>query len=122
MKSSPEKVVRIQKTHCIGCTKCVPVCPTNAIIGAPKQLHTVIAPLCIGCGLCITPCPTDCIEWDSLPALNSMGRRQKAQLAKHQVRQKKQQQAKTAARAADTQSVAQSDIQNTLAAILDGVS
>ncbi|MGR8949991.1 MAG: RnfABCDGE type electron transport complex subunit B [Gammaproteobacteria bacterium] len=54
--------VRIDETACIGCTKCLPVCPVDAIIGAQKQLHIVLSDLCTGCGLCIPPCPVDCIH------------------------------------------------------------
>jgi len=47
---------------CIGCAKCLPACPVDAIIGARKLLHTVIASECNGCELCIAPCPVDCIR------------------------------------------------------------
>lgn len=47
---------------CIGCTKCLAACPVDAILGAPKQMHTVIADLCIGCEQCLPPCPMDCIQ------------------------------------------------------------
>jgi len=52
----------IREAECIGCTKCIQACPVDAIIGAAKQMHTVIADLCIGCGLCLPPCPVDCID------------------------------------------------------------
>ncbi len=52
----------IQEETCIGCTKCIQACPVDAIIGAAKQMHTVIADRCIGCGLCLPPCPVDCID------------------------------------------------------------
>lgn len=51
----------VEEQHCIGCTLCIQACPTDAIIGAPKQMHTVISDACTGCGLCIPPCPVDCI-------------------------------------------------------------
>lgn len=47
---------------CIGCTKCLPACPVDAIVGAGKRLHGVIADECNGCGLCVAPCPVDCIR------------------------------------------------------------
>lgn len=52
----------INEQECIGCTKCIEPCPVDAIIGAPKQLHSVIDEHCTGCGLCLPPCPVDCIE------------------------------------------------------------
>jgi electron transport complex protein RnfB len=55
-------VAVIDETRCIGCVKCLPPCPVDAIIGARKQTHTVIEALCTGCELCIAPCPVDCIS------------------------------------------------------------
>ena len=52
----------IREAECIGCTKCIAPCPVDAIVGAAKQLHTVITEACTGCGLCLPPCPVDCIE------------------------------------------------------------
>jgi Na+-translocating ferredoxin:NAD+ oxidoreductase subunit B len=54
-------VALIDEERCIGCTKCLPPCPVDAIVGAPRRMHTVIAELCTGCELCIAPCPVDCI-------------------------------------------------------------
>lgn len=56
------QVVVIREAECIGCTKCIDACPVDAILGAGKQMHTVIASECIGCQLCIAPCPVDCID------------------------------------------------------------
>jgi len=58
----PESVVIIRETECIGCTKCIQACPVDAIIGASKRMHTVLAEWCTGCNLCIRPCPVDCID------------------------------------------------------------
>lgn len=55
-------VAYIRKTECIGCTKCIQACPVDAILGAAKQLHTILTQECTGCGLCIPPCPVDCID------------------------------------------------------------
>lgn len=57
----PVKVAWIDEQHCIGCTRCLPVCPVDAIIGASKVLHTVVAAECTGCELCLPVCPVDCI-------------------------------------------------------------
>lgn len=57
-----EHVALIDESRCIGCAKCLPVCPTDAIIGATKRMHTVIAQDCTGCELCIIACPVNCID------------------------------------------------------------
>jgi len=62
-------VAFIDEERCIGCTKCLPPCPVDAIVGAPRLMHTVIAGLCTGCELCVAPCPVDCIVM--LPLLAS---------------------------------------------------
>jgi len=65
----PPRVALIDESICIGCAKCLPVCPTDAIVGAQKFLHTVIAAECNGCELCIPACPVDCITLeDTAPA------------------------------------------------------
>jgi electron transport complex protein RnfB len=57
----PSLVAQIDEDRCIGCAKCLPPCPVDAILGARKRMHTVIADLCTGCELCVAPCPVDCI-------------------------------------------------------------
>lgn len=56
------KFALINESECIGCTKCLQVCPFDAIIGATKQMHTVLKTECPGCELCIPACPVDCIS------------------------------------------------------------
>jgi electron transport complex protein RnfB len=57
-----KRVAVIREDECIGCTKCIQACPVDAIVGAAKLMHTVIADECTGCDLCVEPCPVDCID------------------------------------------------------------
>jgi electron transport complex protein RnfB len=57
----PLRVALIDEALCIGCALCIDACPVDAIVGAPKRMHTVIASDCTGCDLCLPPCPMDCI-------------------------------------------------------------
>lgn len=66
----PEMVAFIREAECIGCTKCIQACPVDAILGAARQMHTVIASECTGCDLCVEPCPVDCI--DMIPVTSSL--------------------------------------------------
>lgn len=61
-ESDVKKVAFVREDECIGCTKCIQACPMDAILGAAKQMHTVIADECTGCDLCVEPCPVDCID------------------------------------------------------------
>ena len=58
----PRTIAIIDEAWCIGCTLCIGVCPTDAIVGSNKRMHTVIEPYCTGCELCIPACPIDCIS------------------------------------------------------------
>lgn len=69
----------IREEDCIGCTKCIPACPVDAIIGSGKQMHTIFTDLCTGCELCLAPCPVDCIELVPYPRLIDDAARQTEQ-------------------------------------------
>ncbi|WP_018151006.1 RnfABCDGE type electron transport complex subunit B [Leeia oryzae] len=64
--TKPLLVAKVDEANCIGCTLCIQACPVDAIVGAAKHMHTVLADRCTGCELCLPPCPTECI--DLLPA------------------------------------------------------
>jgi len=107
----------IREAECIGCTKCIQACPVDAILGAAKQMHTIIRDECTGCDLCVEPCPVDCIEmrpYEIVPAgnliandrgydANSVQRHRKADYYRkrfeaHQTRIEQEQQEKAARR------------------------
>lgn len=64
----PRSVAVIEEAYCIGCTLCIQACPVDAIVGAAKQMHTVLPQLCSGCDLCVAPCPVDCISMVEISA------------------------------------------------------
>lgn len=61
-------IAYIQEDTCIGCTRCYKVCPTDAIVGAAKQIHSVLADACTGCGNCVEVCPTECLHMQPITA------------------------------------------------------
>lgn len=71
-KTKPKMQAVIREAECIGCTKCIQVCPVDAIVGSIKQMHTVIASECTGCELCIPACPVDCIDMTMLGGEESL--------------------------------------------------
>lgn len=64
----PRGVAVIDEDWCIGCTLCIKACPTDAILGLSKRMHTVIAAHCTGCELCLPVCPVDCIQMQQVSA------------------------------------------------------
>ncbi|MDH4872283.1 electron transport complex subunit RsxB [Pseudomonas sp. BN515] len=121
----PPQIAFIREAECIGCTKCIQACPVDAIVGAAKQMHTVITDECTGCELCVVPCPVDCI--DILPLADPAASAQRghadqfrerfefrnARLAREEARRQAEREAR-AARAAQVQ-------QSTAAAPQDAV-
>ena len=63
-EEKPKQVAFIDENSCIGCTLCIQACPVDAIVGAAKQMHTVVSALCTGCELCVKPCPVECIAME----------------------------------------------------------
>jgi len=77
----PRAAALIDESRCIGCMLCIHACPVDAIVGSPKQMHTVLTEFCTGCDLCVPPCPVDCIEMVELEALAERGNRHATALA-----------------------------------------
>lgn len=105
-KIEPRRLAIIEEEACIGCTLCIKACPVDAIIGANKMMHTVIASECTGCDLCIPACPVDCIKVVPDPdQIWSMERRNRAQsrFEQHQLRRENEQKARDARLAMQTQ-------------------
>lgn len=67
----PRTVAVIDENWCIGCTLCLDACPTDAILGGNKRMHTVIEPYCTGCELCVPVCPVDCIALENVTGARS---------------------------------------------------
>lgn len=82
-KAKPASLAAIREDECIGCTKCIQACPTDAILGSSKLMHTVISSACTGCALCIEPCPVDCID---MMIIVEPSQNQKAQATQWRIR------------------------------------
>ncbi|KGH17074.1 electron transport complex subunit RsxB [Comamonas thiooxydans] len=133
---APRTLAVIDEAWCIGCTLCIKACPTDAILGANKRMHTVIAEHCTGCELCIPVCPVDCIElinasgeatgwsaWSAAQAEHArrrygVHRQRTGRKANAPVRTTAQTATEQAGAQADTPSAPATDKKATLAAIL----
>lgn len=112
-------IVQIDETACIGCTKCIQACPVDAIIGAAKQMHVVLAPLCIGCELCVPPCPVNCITTVEQPPLSAEARRQLAQNTKIRYQARKNRLAKIENQKKETdRKIIECDLKNSIEAAI----
>ncbi len=90
----PPALARIREAECIGCTKCIQVCPVDAIVGSNKEMHTVFEADCTGCRLCVEPCPVDCIDIIELKTPQFDKIRAREQFNQRLARLEQQQQAK----------------------------
>jgi electron transport complex protein RnfB len=102
---SPPRVAFIDEERCIGCARCLPPCPVDAIVGAAKYSHTVLADRCTGCELCLAPCPVECIEMRpaAAPASATLNRRRyEAHTARLAARAEERRQELAAMKAAGT--------------------
>jgi electron transport complex protein RnfB len=68
---APRALAVIDEAWCIGCTLCIKACPVDAIVGAAKQMHLIVADQCTGCELCVPACPVDCIAMVELTPARS---------------------------------------------------
>lgn len=86
-QSRPATLAKIDAERCIGCMKCVPACPVDAIIGGAKKLHGILADECTGCELCIPSCPVDCINLEKNALNNPKNLYNKANLRRQRYHQ-----------------------------------
>jgi electron transport complex protein RnfB len=61
------EVAFIEEDLCIGCMRCIQACTTDAILGGPKQMHTILTDACHGCSKCFKICPTEAITMCKVP-------------------------------------------------------
>ncbi len=88
----PRRVALIDEARCIGCTLCVQACPVDAIVGAPKMMHTVVTELCSGCDLCVPPCPVDCIDMPPASGEDAIWDRARADAARERFERRRSRQ------------------------------
>lgn len=87
LKTKPPMLAVIREHECIGCTKCINACPVDAIMGASKQMHSIISSECTGCELCVEPCPVDCIDMIEIKPYEGLEIEQTKALKKHKADQ-----------------------------------
>jgi electron transport complex protein RnfB len=117
-------VAFIDEALCIGCTLCIQACPVDAILGAAKQMHTILPSLCTGCDLCVAPCPVDCISmmpvtgartgWSAWPQQDADGARARHDLrARRLQREREENDARLAAKAVEKMKAVTAEATNT---------
>lgn len=111
----PPQRAWIDPDACIGCTKCIRACPVDAIVGAGKRLHGVIADECNGCGLCVAPCPVDCIHLLPQPAPGAAERAARAAVNRRRHRARQRRLAQTRAAPAPSSASVSPEVQEALA-------
>jgi electron transport complex protein RnfB len=94
-REGPRFVAVIDEAWCIGCTLCLPACPTDAIIGSNRRMHTVIESACTGCELCVAVCPVDCISLENVTGQRSGWQAWSQRQADEALRRYKAQRART---------------------------
>jgi electron transport complex protein RnfB len=97
----PPRVVAIVLAECTGCARCLPACPVDAIVGARRQLHTVLADWCTGCELCLPACPVDCIRVLERTASGTVATAPSAHVSRERFRQHQLRRAGSAAERAE---------------------
>jgi electron transport complex protein RnfB len=90
----PPAVAVIDEVACIGCARCIPACPVDAILGAAKHMHTVLIEECTGCERCLPVCPVDCIRMEPLAACRTAGDRDRFR-RRYEARQTRQEREKS---------------------------
>ncbi|MGI9211972.1 MAG: electron transport complex subunit RsxB [Methylococcaceae bacterium] len=79
LEATRNSIARISEATCIGCARCFKACPTDAIVGAPKQIHAVVSEACTACGRCVAVCPTECLTLHTVEVTLGNWRWQKPQ-------------------------------------------